>query len=128
MNLLVIDDDPVARMLITRFLSIKGYKGSILTAENGQEGFDIISSSNKKFLIVLDYHMPVLDGSGLLKKLSKHNYSHPVLLLSSSSAEELELEFQTHSFVEGYFDKPIDLNKTKIILDFAETIALQQAS
>ena len=125
MNILVIDDDPVARMLITRFLSIKGFEGSIYTAENGQEGFDLMSSTSKKFVIVLDYHMPVLDGSGLLKKMAADNISHPVLLLSSSSVDELENEFQTYDFVEGYFDKPIDLNKTKIILDYAEALAHQ---
>ena len=122
MNLLVIDDDPVARMLITRFLSIKGFDGSIYTAENGQEAFELVSSTSEKFLIILDYHMPVMDGSTLLNKLSEYNYSHPVFLLSSSSVDELEVEFQKHDFVEGYFDKPIDLNKTKIILDFAKVL------
>ena len=125
MNILVIDDDPVARMLITRFLNIKGFNGAIYTAENGQEGFDLISSASEKFLIILDYHMPVLDGSGLLKKLHENKYSHPIFLLSSSSIEELEKEFQSYHFVEGYFDKPIDLNKTKIILDLAETLSFQ---
>lgn len=125
MNILVIDDDPVARMLITRFLSIKGFEGAIYTAENGQEGFDLMTSTSDKFVIVLDYHMPVLDGSGLLKKMAENNISHPVLLLSSSSVEELEAEFQAYDFVKGYFDKPIDLNKTKIILDYAEEFSLQ---
>lgn len=125
MNILVIDDDPVARMLITRFLSIKGFEGPIYTAENGQEGFDLLDSSSDNFVIVLDYHMPVLDGSELLKKMSENSISHPVLLLSSSSVDELENEFQSYNFVKGYFDKPIDLNKTKIILDYAEQYSHQ---
>ena len=71
--------------------------------------------------------MPVLDGSGLLKKLDENGFTHPVLLLSSSSVDELEAEFQRYPWVEGYFDKPIDLNKTQIILDFANRIATHSA-
>lgn len=125
MNLLIIDDDPIARMLLTRFVSINGFKGSIYTAENGQEGYDIISSSEKDFLLILDYHMPVLDGSGLLKKLSDNGYAHHVFLLSSSSVSELETEYQLYPWVQGYFDKPIDLNKTKIILDYHSSLVGQ---
>lgn len=122
MDLLVIDDDPIARMLITRFLSVKGFNGSIYTAENGQQGFDIVNSTKSNFLIILDYHMPILDGSGTLKKLAENNFDHPVFLLSSSSVEELEAEYQMHDFVQGYFDKPIDLNKTTILLNYLEKI------
>ncbi len=125
MNLLIIDDDPIARMLLTRFVSINGFTGSIYTAENGQEGYDIISSTDQDFLLILDYHMPVLDGSGLLKKLSDNGYSHPVFLLSSSSVDELETEYRLYNWLQGYFDKPIDLNKTKIILDFHSNLVNQ---
>ena len=122
MKLIVIDDDPIARMLITRYISISGYSDPILIAENGQEGFNMIVKNPGDFVIILDYHMPVLDGSGLLKKLDEHNLTYPVFLVSSSDRDELEQEYQTYPWLHGYFDKPIDLNKTKIILDFAQTL------
>jgi CheY-like chemotaxis protein len=120
MKIIVIDDDPIARMLLTRFITISGYSGTILVAENGQIGFDMIVSNPGDYVIILDYHMPVLDGSGLLKKLDENHLSYPVFLLSSSDKDQLEQEYQTYPWLHGYFDKPIDINKTKIILDFAQ--------
>ena len=122
MNIIVIDDDPIARMLISRYLAISGFMGNIYTAENGAEGFELINSTKESMVIVLDYHMPVMDGSQLLKKLKEHNITHPVFLLSSSCKDELEKENQSYEWVQGYFEKPIDLNKTNSIMELVEVL------
>lgn len=120
MNIIVIDDDPIARMLITRYLAISGFTGDIYTAENGEEGFELINSTAEPMVIVLDYHMPVMDGSELLKKLDSHQINHPVFLLSSSCTTELDKENQTYEWVQGYFEKPINLDKAKSIIEFLQ--------
>ncbi|MFT6324549.1 MAG: CheY-like chemotaxis protein, partial [Halieaceae bacterium] len=51
-NILIIDDDPIARMLAKRNLEIAGFKGSIITADNGLVGFDVIKNSIQNFIVL----------------------------------------------------------------------------
>lgn len=122
-NILVIDDDAVARMLAKRHLEIAGFSGNIITAENGQMGFDIISNSDEKFTIILDYHMPELDGLGLLYKMKSHNIQHPVFMLSSSLLKEHHNECLQFSMVQDYLIKPVDQQKVKQVIEFVQVNA-----
>jgi CheY-like chemotaxis protein len=117
-NILIIDDDPIARMLAKRNLEIAGFKGSIVTAENGEMGYELISNSRQEYVLMLDFHMPELDGLGLLNKLNGSNFNPPVFMLSSSILSENKNECLRFDCVQEYLVKPIDQLKTKTILDF----------
>ena len=118
-NILIIDDDPVARMLAKRNLEIAGFLGSISSAENGQDGYNIISKSDKEYIVLLDFHMPELDGVGLLRKLKSNQLNPPVFMLSSSILSENMDSCLSHECVQQYFIKPIDQLKSKVILEYA---------
>lgn len=120
MNILIIDDDPIARMLAKRNLEILGFTGSIITAENGRMGYDILTSRSEKFIIILDYHMPELDGIGFLRKLDANRLSPPIFMLSSSILEIHQNECLDYQFVQEYLVKPIDKSKTEKIIEFAK--------
>tara|TARA_R110002050_G_scaffold300722_2_gene471877 strand:- start:13902 stop:14306 length:405 start_codon:yes stop_codon:yes gene_type:complete len=119
LNILIVDDDPIARMLAKRNLEIAGFSGAIVTAENGEMGFDVISNSTQNFIIILDYHMPELDGIGLLRKLNANNLSPAVFMLTSSILSEDKNECLNYRCVQEYMVKPIDQLKTKKIIDFS---------
>ncbi|UTW66117.1 response regulator [bacterium SCSIO 12643] len=119
MNILIIDDDPIARMLAKRNLEILGFKGSIITAENGKMGYEILTSRSEKFIIILDYHMPELDGIGFLRKLGENQLEPPTFMLSSSILEVHQNECLDYPFVQEYLVKPIDKSKTEKIIEFA---------
>ncbi len=120
-NILIIDDDPIARMLAKRNLEIAGFKGSIVTAENGIMGYEIISNSKQDYVLMLDFHMPELDGLGLLKKLQVNSFSPPVFMLSSSILSKNKNECLSFECVQEYLVKPIDQLKTKTIIDFVHS-------
>ena len=120
-NILIIDDDPIARMLAKRNLEIAGFKGSIVTAENGEMGYEIIANSKQEYVLMLDFHMPELDGLGLLKKLKTNSFNPPVFMLSSSILSENKNECLSFECVQEYLVKPIDQLKTKSIIDFVQT-------
>ncbi len=122
MNILIIDDDPIARMLAKRNLEILGFTGSIITAENGQMGYDILTDRSEKFIIILDYHMPELDGIGFLRKLNENNLTPPTFMLSSSILDVHQNECLDYPFVQEYLVKPIDKNKTEKIIEFARKL------
>lgn len=124
-TILIIDDDPVARMLAKRNLEIAGFSGFIETAENGEIGFEIISSSpNRNFAIVLDYHMPILDGLGFLKKMEYDNLKFPVFMLSSSIMKSHKEECLHRKNVVDYIIKPLDQEKSKLIIESSLSFSL----
>jgi DNA-binding response OmpR family regulator len=54
--------------------------------------------------------MPKMDGLSLVKKIRKHNYDIPIILLTSFSEQEFLLDASNLS-VDGYLVKPVELEK-----------------
>lgn len=124
-TILIIDDDPVARMLSKRNLEIAGFKGKIATAENGEIGINILMSTpNERFAIILDYHMPILDGLGFLKRMVNEKISFPVFMLSSSIMKGHKDECLAYVNVQDYFIKPIDQEKSKMVFNTYDFVKL----
>ena len=62
-HLLVVDDNKVNRLLLTRGLEQQGH--TVETAENGKRALEMLQ--NKKFdLVLLDIEMPEMDGFQVL--------------------------------------------------------------
>ena len=59
-KILIVDDDPNIREVISVLLSSEGYK--VLTAENGQMALDIVNTEKMLDVVVLDIMMPDMDG------------------------------------------------------------------
>ncbi|MCR4929925.1 MAG: response regulator [Lachnospiraceae bacterium] len=60
------------------------------TAENGFKGMELILHGDKKIdCILLDLHMPIMDGFGVLELLKDSNVSDiPVIIISAESTSE----------------------------------------
>ena len=121
-NILIIDDDPIARMLARRNLEIAGHNGSIITAENGLIGLDILRKLGSETIVLLDLHMPQLDGLGVLQKLKEQNIKPITFMLSSSEVTEKQISKLGLAGVTGFLTKPIDQLKSKVILE--QTVSL----
>jgi len=82
-TIILIDDDSQLRFLTKEYLEAEGgYR--VLTAANGQEGWDLLSQVHPS-LIVCDVMMPVMDGYEFVQKL-RHNprlRSIPLIFLSA---------------------------------------------
>jgi len=94
-KIVIVDDSSTARMFIRRCLEIAGCKDTqFLEAANGEEALAILKKEPVDF-VVADINMPVLDGTGLLKRIKSSPKLHmlPVVIVSSASnpAQEQEL-------------------------------------
>jgi CheY-like chemotaxis protein len=92
-TVLVIDDDPNAREIVTRQLDQAGpYR--IVTASGGQAGLDRIAAAPPD-LIILDLMMPEVDGFSVLDALDRqpHTRDIPVIVLTAKdlTAHERDL-------------------------------------
>lgn len=117
-NILIIDDDPIARMLAKRNLEIAGFRGLIHTADNGLVGYDMLKEAPDSYVVLLDFHMPELDGIGLLKLLDEKGLKTSIFMLSSSILSKNQNNCLSFENVQEFMVKPIDQLKTKTIMEF----------
>ena len=83
-RVLVVDDDPTSRRLMSHILSREGY--DVATAGDGQEALDLMEDDPSELLIT-DRLMPNMDGVELLKAV-RHSptYGHiPVIVVTANS-------------------------------------------
>jgi len=86
-RILLVDDSPVIQKVGSKILRSKNF--DVTLASNGQEGIKKFHG-NDFDLIVLDYHMPILNGLQVINAIrNSHNntssYTIPILMLSGES-------------------------------------------
>ena len=86
-TILLVDDEPRMRKLLSDFLSRDGYL--IREADNGQSALEI-AATEKIDLMILDVMMPVHDGWTVCRELRKTSRL-PVILLTAKSEESDQL-------------------------------------
>jgi DNA-binding response OmpR family regulator len=107
-RVLVVDDEPDFRHLITMFLQRSGLPLDIVTAENGTAGL-AAALADVPDLIVLDVMMPELNGFEVCQRLRADLRTHDVPILMLTSLDEA-LD-RTRGFLAGvddYIAKPFD--------------------
>src|SRR5687768_2157825 len=76
---LVVDDDPLLRLMVAEFLGLSGLR--VATASNGVEGLKAIIAEEPS-LVLLDWRMPVLDGRGFAHGLRQLGRPIPIALVT----------------------------------------------
>jgi two-component system OmpR family response regulator len=106
-KVLVIDDEPGIRELISEALSISEI--TTVLAADGLEALSLLR--REKFdLLVLDINMPKLDGLALLEKLRTEGASVPVLLLSAR-ADKADINQGLRIGADDYLTKPFSIEE-----------------
>ncbi len=95
-RLLVVDDDPDVRQLISRTLERQGW--DVEEAENGRVGIEKVKKC-RPHLIVLDLMMPIMDGFQFMQELREIDPGRliPVIVVTAkdlTQAERIELKGQ----------------------------------
>jgi len=78
-KILVIDDESDVRQLMAHFLTEKGFEVRI--AENGRLGLAALDTFTPD-VVLLDMHMPELDGVETLKRLAARRPGLPVIMVT----------------------------------------------
>jgi signal transduction histidine kinase/CheY-like chemotaxis protein/HPt (histidine-containing phosphotransfer) domain-containing protein len=115
---LVVDDHPVNRMLLTRQVSVLGY--ACETAENGIEAL-ALWESGRFALVLTDCNMPEMDGYELARRVrlrEKASGATPVIIIAcTANALAGEAQRCFEAGMNDYIAKPVVLGKLASLLD-----------
>ncbi|MBM3227619.1 response regulator [Candidatus Peribacteria bacterium] len=100
-NIVIAEDDAVLREVYQKKFTLSGY--DIRIAQNGEEAVALITQKAPDFAI-LDVHMPVLDGFGVLRKFPRASRSFPVIMLTNYD-EESNKKLGNELGADDYFVK-----------------------
>ena len=108
-EILIVDDYQTNREITSTHLQSLGYSTSL--AEDGYKAISLCSQ--KKFdLILMDIHMPILNGFDTVEKIEDNcplNDSTPVLMLTAGGFEH-ESKGRIKGNIRGIIYKPVQLN------------------
>jgi len=111
-TLLAIDDDKTTLGILESQLSGLGYR--VFTERAAVKGVEIARSFSPD-AILLDLHMPVMDGFKVLSALKKDKTTKdiPVIMLTSNKEKETVMEAMRHGVID-YIVKPYNPDKLNL--------------
>lgn len=112
---LVVDDSKAIRQIERKYLEELGYV--VLEASNGEEALKVLQENPDIVLILLDWHMPVMNGYEFLKKLrSFEEYSHIKVMMVTTENQQKSIIDALMAGANEYLMKPFDkeMLETKI--------------
>ena len=121
-HILIVDDEPDIRNLISEILIDEGYQVS--TADGGQDANQQLQQISPD-LVLLDIWMPDVDGISLLKTWNhNNNMPFPVVMMSGHGTIETAIE-ATKMGARDFVEKPISL--AKLLQTIEQTLAAHSA-
>ncbi len=115
-TLLIVDDSPVTRYKLRQFFEELDYH--VEEAGNGAEAYTLFSEC-KPDLVLMDLHMPVMDGLTAYKKIKSYHFAQhtPVIIITTVDEERL-IDKAFEIGVVDYITKPIHWAVLKNRVDY----------
>lgn len=108
-RILVIDDDPDIRGLLSTYFQGQGHQ--VFSAEDGAHGIGM-AVQRQPDVVILDIDMPVLDGHSTLRVIQSNPQISgiPVVVLTAHHNPQIE-ETMRKAGCAGFVSKPFDLDQ-----------------
>ncbi len=104
-KILTIDDSKSILAFYEAAISSIGY--NIVTAENGEEGYDLFISNSPIDLVLVDMNMPIMDGIEFTKKVRKiTNYNSIPIIMVTTESDKMQKEIAKKAGVTDFLTKP----------------------
>jgi len=113
-EILIVDDEPWFRDLISKELKIAGYH--TVLAQNGEEGLVALWEREHIGLVILDIRLPVINGMNFFKIIRKDFPDKRVIVTSVLQKDEQQFLIND---ADEYYDKSDDLSTLKEKVDIA---------
>ena len=105
MRALVVDDSKPSRSIVTRVL--RDLRFECAEATNGAEALELLASGGRPDLVTINWHMPVMDGIELIKRLRGSRAHRDLrLLMISTESDRGRIEQALAAGADDYVCKP----------------------
>jgi len=121
MNVLLVDDDSVSRVLLASALRRAGW--TVLVAEDGRDALDL-HGREKVHLVISDWQMPRMDGLELCRRVRASDapdYTY-FILITATNLSRGNYERAMGSGVDDFLVKPLDFIQTDLRLRAASRL------
>jgi len=117
---LIVEDDKTTQMFTSKILAKFGAK-HVSIASNGAEALDQIDNSQiTTDVLLVDLHMPEMDGVEFLRNLADREYLNRIILLSAADELTAEVAEALAAYrglnIVGRISKPLTPNALRDIL------------
>lgn len=119
-KILWIDDEIDLLRVHIMLLEEKGY--NVSTANNAEEGFDLIKNNNFD-IVFIDENMPGVSGLEILPQIKKFDSSLPIIMVTKREEEDI-MDEAIGSKIDGYLIKPV--NPNQILLAIKQNVHNKQ--
>jgi DNA-binding response OmpR family regulator len=106
-KVLIVDDEKEICWLLSQALSEEGYQVSV--AHSGKEGLSRVRKNGEVDLLVLDLHLPDMNGLDLLEQVRALGLQTPTVVITAFGDEESR-ERAAALGVRGFLDKPFEVS------------------
>lgn len=123
-KILLVDDDPGIRVMLTRVLNDAGY-----TVESAKDGNDALdhARSGKIDLVLLDLNMPGKDGWDTYEQLTSDHPMLPVIIITARPSQQFTaLAAGTGALMEKPLDLPKLILTIRDLLDEPEDVRISR--
>jgi CheY-like chemotaxis protein len=119
MRILVVDDEPMVRFLLVRFLEEEGH-----TVDEAADGIDALEQLSQRAydLLISDVHMPRLSGIDLVRAVRRQGNRIPLIVMDSYPDLFAESEVGAEAF--ALLAKPFDLSEVRRVLQELEPLTI----
>ncbi len=107
-RILLAEDNYINQRVVTGLLSKFGV--DIICVSNGAEVLERFEAQERFDLILMDIHMPVMDGHTASRRLRERGVAVPIIGLSGDVSDR-SLQEAGHSGMQTYLEKPINIEK-----------------
>ena len=113
MEILIVDDSRVITDIFEQFLDRRGYK--VHSARSGTEALAQVASYPGINLILMDLHMPGIDGRETGIEIKKRQPAIAIYAISARSRGDVWPQLKEAGFA-GYLEKPLKLSEIESLL------------
>jgi CheY-like chemotaxis protein len=118
-GVLLVDDDPTTNFLHEQLLRSLGVTDQCFVAENGAEALALLAEAGEApppALVLLDVHMPVMDGVEFLEAYRRPLSPLPVVIVLTTSMHTRDRDRLASLAVADYLVKPLTREKINALL------------
>ncbi len=112
----LIADDQKVNLIVLKTMLKKLGPFEVVTAKDGKEALEILSSPDQSFdLVLTDMWMPVMDGEGLVRAIRAEGRFTALPVHVVTADTEMPAKYKEHGF-DGILLKPVTVDKLKDLI------------